>query len=280
MKEKLTRFIDNTVGHFIEVSYSPALYQCMDLAYEWIFILDFPKSTIQHQYAYEVYTQATDFTRQYFDIIPNKVETIPQEGDLVIFNKTSSNIAGHIAVVIEATQSKMKVYEQNSPVGSHAHISDRTYTGCLGFLRPKFKTEGGVPQYLTTLFNEAGLRIEQEAEVRAYLEKSKKYDQEIQSLRGQLTSTNEALSSKSTELANEISKVEGLQRSIDEYQEKLNTIGSKNDSLTTDKIRLEVEVERLTKENSDLQEKIIQLEGEKPLMAYTWKERFWSLIRG
>jgi len=278
MRDKLNRFIDNLNGQFVEVSYRDAIYQCLDLVYNWVFVLDFPKATIQHQYAYEVFTQASDFTREYFDIIPNRTETIPQEGDIVVWNKTSSNIAGHIAIVIEATQTKMKVFEQNSPLGTNAHISDKTYTNCLGFLRPKFKAVGGVPQYLSTLLQEAGLKIDEEASIRAFWEKAKKYDEDTKALRTQLVTANESLSNKSTELSNEIAKVDSLQATVDELTEKLNKKGSELDSITSEKIRLEIQNEDLIKKLDEAEAKIDELQEGYPLKTYSWITRFKSLF--
>jgi len=37
MRDKLNQFIDNLNGEFVEVSYNKAIYQCMDLAYNWVF---------------------------------------------------------------------------------------------------------------------------------------------------------------------------------------------------------------------------------------------------
>jgi len=278
MRDKLNRFIDNLNGQFVEVSYRDAIYQCLDLVYNWVFVLDFPKATIQHQYAYEVFTQASDFTREYFDIIPNRTETIPQEGDIVVWNKTSSNIAGHIAIVIEATQTKMKVFEQNSPLGTNAHISDKTYTNCLGFLRPKFKAVGGIPQYLSTLLQEAGLKIDEEASIRAFWEKAKKYDEDTKALRTQLVTANESLSNKSTELSNEIAKVDSLQATVDELTEKLNKKGSELDSITSEKIRLEIQNEDLVKKLDEAEAKIDELQEGYPLKTYSWITRFKSLF--
>jgi len=135
MKEKLNQFISNLNGQFVEVSSKSALYQCMDLAYVWVFCLGLPKSAIQQGYAYEIWDKANDLTRQHFDLVVNTIETIPQEGDLVVWNNKYGP-AGHIAIVIEATQTKMKVFEQNNPLGSSAHIQDRSYTNVSGFLRP------------------------------------------------------------------------------------------------------------------------------------------------
>lgn len=55
IENKLQRFIENIGNNFVEISYRDAIYQCMDLVYAWVFVLDIPKSSIQHQYAWEVY---------------------------------------------------------------------------------------------------------------------------------------------------------------------------------------------------------------------------------
>lgn len=76
MEEKLNQFVDNLNGQFVEVSSKSAEYQCMDLAYLWVFCLGYPKATIQNQYAYQVYTNPKPITKEYFDIIPNTPEAI------------------------------------------------------------------------------------------------------------------------------------------------------------------------------------------------------------
>lgn len=140
MKDKLNQFVDNTIGHFQEVSSREALYQCMDLVYEWVFCLGFPKGTIQHQYAYQVFTAPTALTKQYFDIIPNSATFIPQDGDIAVYDKTPSNVAGHIGVALGGgTVQKFLCYEQNFPIGDSPHIHERNYLSpkLLGVLRPK-----------------------------------------------------------------------------------------------------------------------------------------------
>jgi FtsZ-binding cell division protein ZapB len=277
IKDKLVQFIDNLNGQFVEVSYQPAEYQCMDLAYNWIFCLDFPKSTIQHQYAYEVYTQASDFTRKYFDIIPNKLETIPQEGDLVVWNKTSGNIAGHIAIVVEATQTKMKVFEQNSPLGTNAHIGDKSYTNVLGFLRPILKDVSTTPQYLLTLFQEAGLKIEDEGEVRSFWQKAIKYDDDVKSLQEQVKSANEALADRALEVSVLTEKNQKLSDKVSEIEEINNKLRSENDKIAWEKTGLEIENKKLQEELASLSERVEKLENDNSIHAYSWWTRFVSL---
>jgi len=278
MREKLNQFIDNLNGQFVEVSYKDAIYQCMDLSYLWVFCLGIPKSTVQHQYAYEVYTQASDFTRQYFDIIPNLKETIPQEGDLVIWNKTSSNIAGHIAIVIDATQTSMKVFEQNNPLGTNSHVQDRGYTNVLGFLRPKIISDG-IPQYLKTLFQESGLDWNDEGTFRNFWQKAIKYDDDVKSLQEQVKSANEALADRALEVSVLTEQNQKLSGKIVEVEEISNKLRSEKDSFTWENTKLNLENQKLSEEIESLKSKIENLESEKPLMGYSWGERFISLFR-
>jgi hypothetical protein len=145
MQDKLNQFILNLQGQFVEVSDRTNIYQCMDLAYLWVFALGYPKSTIQKLYASEVFTQPTDLTRQYFDLLPNTPAFIPQDGDIAVFsNKVLLNGSyvdvGHIGVALGGgTVSYFRCFEQNWPIGTYPAIRLRNYNTpkLLGVLRPK-----------------------------------------------------------------------------------------------------------------------------------------------
>ena len=140
MLEKLNQFILNLQFQFVEVSDRNNIYQCMDLVYIWIFILGYPKATIQKLFAYQVYTEPTALTLQYFDKIPNDATFIPQDGDICVYDKTASNIAGHIGVALGGgTITQFRCFEQNYPVGTNALVRVRNYNTpkLLGVLRPK-----------------------------------------------------------------------------------------------------------------------------------------------
>ena len=277
MNDKLIRFIDNLNGQWIEVSDRTNSSQCMDLVYAFIFCLDIPKATIQHLYAYQAYTEATDFTRQYFDLIPNLIDTVPQAGDLVVWK---SGTYGHIAIVIEATQLKMKVFEQNKPLGSNAHVADETYTNCLGFLRPKFTVQEGIPQWLKTIFQESGMSFETgESLFRELWGKALKYDDDTKSLQAQVVSANEALSDRAMEVSVLTEKNQKLSDKIAEVEEQLNKIRSERDTLDVEKTRLSDEVGVLLQKVAYLEAQVAILKSNKPLMGYTWAERFASLWR-
>lgn len=104
-------FYNNQKGQRVEVSSSEFPYQCMDLAYEWIFINDILKAAIAHKFARDVYRQPNDLTRKYFDIIPNTPDWIPQTGDLVVFDIGE---VGHISIATgEGDLKSFKSFDQN-----------------------------------------------------------------------------------------------------------------------------------------------------------------------
>lgn len=62
----------------------------------------------------------------------------PRKGDIVIFNKTSTNKYGHVAIVVYASRKTLIVFEQNGfdqKKGSYFNIKD--FDNVLGFLRRK-----------------------------------------------------------------------------------------------------------------------------------------------
>jgi len=244
MKDKLNQFVDNTIGQFVEVSYKAAIYQCFDLAYAWIFSLGIPKATIQNGSAFEIYTKADNYTREYFEVIPNKLKTIPQGGDLVVWSNKYGKY-GHVAIVIEATQTRMKVFEQNNPLGTNAHIQERTYTNVLGFLRPKNVVVPKVPQWLSTLLQERGLTIDNEGDIRALFDRAKKYDDEVSGLREQVKSANEELANKALELSITVEKLGKEERKANELQEQLNKTRGERDKAVWENDKTKIMVETL-----------------------------------
>lgn len=142
---KLQQLVANLPDQAVEVSDKSNLYQCMDWAYLYIFCLGYPKATIQHLYAYEVFTKPTDLTRQYFDIIPNTADFIPKEGDLGVFG-TEVGVAGHIVVCNGKGDLKtFQSWDQNWNGQSKITLVTHSYggkNGFLGVLRPKVILEG------------------------------------------------------------------------------------------------------------------------------------------
>ncbi len=74
--------------------------------------------------------------KTYFEKIAYKGQK-PTSGDVVIFGATTTNPYGHVAIVVNASEGFMLLFEQDGfdQKGSRLRVSD--YKRCLGFLRRK-----------------------------------------------------------------------------------------------------------------------------------------------
>jgi cell division protein FtsB len=281
MEDKVINFISNLNGQFVEVSSKSALYQCMDLAYLWVFVLGFPKSTIQQGTASEVWTNANEVTRQYFELIPNTKEFIAKAGDIFVITKNSAYPYGHIGIVVEGTLNRLKRFEQNFPTGTNAHIEDRTYANITGFLRPKNVIIAGVPQWLNTLLQEINLNIQNESEIRVIFDKAKRYDDEVKVLKSQVVSANETLADKALEVSSLTSKNESLTSQVDDLNKLYTNAKSERDTFSWENDKIKIENESLkeavtTKETqiNDLKKELETLQRES-INGLS----FWTLIK-
>lgn len=237
MRDKLNLFVENTQGEFQEVSSKSEIYQCMDLAYEWIFCLGFPKSTIQHTYAFEVFTKPTEATKEYFDLITNTPDFVPQDGDIAVWK---GGEAGHIAICLSgSTKSKLLVFEQNNPLGSNAHISERTYTNVLGFLRPKIKSAN--PDWLKQMYLERGIDLNlSEGEIRYRIQEIFDSAKKTEELKKQVNQLNTRLEEAEGEVrrletasANDINEIKQLKTEVEELNRKVTNRDTQIASLQT-----------------------------------------------
>lgn len=139
LKQRFELFKENIGNNFVEISSSSAKYQCMDLAYAYVFTLNYPKATIQNAYAYQVFTAPKAITKEYFEIIKNSASFVPQVGDLCVWDKKFNGTAGHIAIATGVGDTKtFESFDQN--VGSlYPQVIKHDYKSFLGVLRPKLK---------------------------------------------------------------------------------------------------------------------------------------------
>ena len=72
--------------------------------------------------------------KKYYEQI-RKEGTIPLEGDVVVFGKTTSNKYGHVAIVIWASRKVLVVFEQDGFKQDGAKVVTRSYDNVLGYLR-------------------------------------------------------------------------------------------------------------------------------------------------
>ena len=88
-------------------------YECVGLAKQYIKEVWWLTPNSFWWSAINWWTNNTTFPSSQYIKIPNTKTTIPLPGDIIIFDKTSSNIHWHIALTNNATIKELTVLEQN-----------------------------------------------------------------------------------------------------------------------------------------------------------------------
>ena len=121
--------------------------QCVDYVNEYAkVVLGIPDAFYAQgiQYAYQVFTNYENLPRvkPHFTRVVNGKTNYPQRGDVVIWSKERNGKAGHIAVVLKATEHTLTVAEQNyDGKGSVRTYTYPNYNFVLGWLTPKHKNK-------------------------------------------------------------------------------------------------------------------------------------------
>lgn len=136
----LNEFINANNGKGVEVEDPSNRNQCMDLAFAWLDAQGIPRATIRHLYAYQAFTQPSELTKQYFDLVQGN----PSPGDLIVWG-TGVGIAGHISIYVSGNYpTGFTTFDQNWPSGSKSHLQWHNSYGILGILKLK-KGDGNMP---------------------------------------------------------------------------------------------------------------------------------------
>lgn len=214
--------------------------QCMDLMHQYVYdVLGITNAAVlAHPAAYQVFT---DFTEtQYFDRIDNSPTGVPQKGDIVLFNKTSSNPYGHVCVFIEGDANKFKSFDANYPTGSLPHVQDHTYGYCLGWLHPKGNAPTDSVMVDSKVFENLVRKSTICDKVREKLnveDSSTVILAEIDKLIGY----EDAVIQKDKQLQDDINKINGLEQQLTELSEK-----NKDMIVLTDTVTKQADEQRKT----------------------------------
>ena len=155
--------------------------------------------------AYEVYTNfAQEAGNQYFTLIANTPEGVPNPGDIVVFAannpEAQTEANGHVCIFISGDVNSFTSFDCNYPTGSLPHVQRHTYGGVLGWLSPKAQGEFVTEAEMTKLVQEsmafesfitAGYNSPNDVNT-----KLQSYTDQVTALQnqvGKLTSSNEAL---------------------------------------------------------------------------------------
>lgn len=136
MEQKFNNWLKQIDDKSIEAEDASNYAQCFDLAFNWCDFLNIPRDSIRHLNAYQIFTQPNPDTGQYWDLIGNTPTGVPQIGDLVIWG-TSVGPAGHVAIFKEGDTNSFRSEDQNWSGIQKARLINHSYSGVLGWLRPK-----------------------------------------------------------------------------------------------------------------------------------------------
>ena len=129
----LDNFINNYKGTVVDWDNAYGA-QCVDLARAFINYVAQMYQPCAVESAYQCFNRWADF--KCFKKILKKVSAEQlRRGDLAIWNKTSTNPHGHIAIVMADKGDNLLIFEQNGFKQDGAKISSHTKSGLMGGLR-------------------------------------------------------------------------------------------------------------------------------------------------
>lgn len=134
---QFTDFQSGVLGKPIETEDPSNLNQCFDLALAWCDYMKIPRETIRHLRAFQIWTQPTDITLQYFDYIPDTPTNTPPEGALVIFSD-AVGVSGHVSIGTgSGDKNGFTSLDQNWSGVQVVRLVNHVYTSVLGWLQIK-----------------------------------------------------------------------------------------------------------------------------------------------
>lgn len=155
-------FIKQNLGKPVEREDASNLDQCFDWAFAYLDdVLGVPRSAIRHLLALQIWTQATDETRTYFNLVPNTPTGTPPKGALVIFG-TEVGPAGHVSLASGNNQGTTMLQSTDQNWAGHKYIEYIWHSyggrqGVLGWLVPKVQIQ---PDY-KTMYEKAQAKLDQ-----------------------------------------------------------------------------------------------------------------------
>jgi len=254
--------------------------QCMDLMHQYhVDVLGIADGrTLAAGYAKDVYVNfANVFNRDKFERIANTPTGVPQKGDIMFWDanvKNVTGIAGHVAIFVDGNANKFRSFDQNYPTGAKCKIVEHSYSGVLGWLRPKTipVTGGGgsMANYKGyDLANPESMKVAVDILVRVqageFVEKK-----EVEGIKAERDAARADASSKQTTIDN-------LNQQINDRNNDIVALNGKVSTLTTQVTDLNKSVVTLTKQA----EKVPALEIEKTaleekVLTYQEAEKTWN----
>ncbi|MDR2398652.1 MAG: CHAP domain-containing protein [Spirochaetaceae bacterium] len=136
--KSLGQFFDETLGKKVDFDGSFGA-QCVDLFRQYnqeVFDLPHTGSVEGAKDLYLKY-DALNGEKTHYNRIAHKTGTLPQVGDVIIWDASGTNKYGHVAIVLFATGKNVTVAEQDGFKQDGVKVQVRSYDRCLGYLRKK-----------------------------------------------------------------------------------------------------------------------------------------------
>ena len=214
---------------------------------------------------------------EYFKRIENTPMGVPEKGDVVIFGTTLGKY-GHVSIFVEGTTSRFTSLDQNYPTNSLVHLQGHTYSAVIGWLTP-LKKSMDIPEWLKTLLQEANLTLQDEGSFRAFWQKAIKYDEDVKTLEERVKSLSDNLAQRGDDINTLTSDVQNYRNKAEENQELLNQERIKSAEKAWEATQLGIKVEDLEDKNNKLQNQITSFEENNNIYAYSFWDRFVSLLK-
>lgn len=84
------------------------------------------------QYAKQMFGQRNDLGAW----VANTPTGVPPRGAIMVLDGRYGGGAGHTGVVVDANQNTYRLFQQNDPYGSGAHVTEYNYNGAIGWMIP------------------------------------------------------------------------------------------------------------------------------------------------
>lgn len=137
----MSAWTDKYEGQVVEAFDTSNAFQCVDLASQFCIDHGVPLEAIKCISAWEIYANASDLTRQYFDIIVNMPDAVPQADDMVVWG-VNEGPDGHVAIASgEGDINYFVSLDQNWDNVKFCRYIKHNYNGVMGWLR--LKNKGG-----------------------------------------------------------------------------------------------------------------------------------------
>jgi hypothetical protein len=251
-------FITTYLGKSVDVDGNYGS-QCVDLFRQYVKdVLGFaqPKPVVGAKdfwFGYDL----DDNLNDNFKKIANTPEGVPQKGDIILWNKTTTNPYGHVAIFLEGDANSFTSLDQNWKGVQLVKKVSHSYVGVLGWLRPiNIMT---LKETVIDWDDEEGKRHTVDWYVREwFIEKTEKteFQKELERLRKE----NDFLRRNNAILSNSVSDISGrnvaLENQVQEQKNIADSIGLANESLVLEITGCELEIRELKSKLNSYLEKL------------------------